>query len=168
MKYWIIADTHFGHYKMMDYCERPKNFEDIILKNLSKNINETDCLIHLGDVCIGEDSKWNSKLLVTASLLTGKTILVKGNHDSKSDSWYYQHGWDFVCETFTLNKYGYNILFSHIPQDGNFDINIHGHLHNVNRRKEVNIKLDKHILYAPEYENYRPITLKHIIERIQK
>jgi calcineurin-like phosphoesterase family protein len=49
MKYWVITDTHLGHGKMEEYCGRPKDFEDRILRNLTC-VQESDVLIHLGDV----------------------------------------------------------------------------------------------------------------------
>ena len=72
-----------------------------------------------------------------------KKILVKGNHDSKSNSWYLEHGWDFVCEEFKDTLYGKNILFSHYPKvwDGVYDLNIHGHFHNSDHRRHEEIFL---------------------------
>lgn len=36
MKIWLTTDTHFNHKKMIEYCGRPENFEEIIKKELLK------------------------------------------------------------------------------------------------------------------------------------
>ena len=132
MKIWLTTDTHFGHDKLVEFG-RPVDFEVRISRGLQQ-IPAGDMLIHLGDVNMGEDAVWHAHLM---SKLKGlKTILVKGNHDNKSDKWYYEHGWDFVCQNYTNFYKKKRILFSHRPQpDGKYDINIHGHFHDAEHRR---------------------------------
>ena len=179
MNYWIITDTHFGHKKMEEYCGRPSDFEKRIFQGLKK-IKPDDVVIHLGDFCIGEDSKWHD--LWNSALFSNKRILVKGNHDKKSNTWYYSHGWHAVVDSFNLNYNGKLITFSHIPIKGIQNINIHGHFHNnlhrlledkyvVEGEKERNDKdfplelYDKNIykLLAIEDTKYEPILLDNLI-----
>ncbi len=54
MKIYITTDTHFDHANMIKYCGRPENFNEIIWKGLEQ-IKNNDILIHLGDLCIGND-----------------------------------------------------------------------------------------------------------------
>ena len=166
MKTYIISDTHFNHNKpMIEWCGRPKDFNDILWKNLNL-IGDNDMLIHLGDICIGKDLETHDKL----SKFKFKKILVKGNHDRKSNNWYLEHGWDFVCEEFKDSFFGKNILFSHMPRvwDGVYDINIHGHFHNSDHRRHepelLKIENGYQKLYAPEYENYYPLNLEKFIK----
>ena len=165
MNYYIITDTHFGHKKMLEYCGRPENFEDIIKNNIRNIITQNDILIHLGDVCIGNDKKHNNFF----GNIGYKTILVKGNHDKKSTTWYMNNGWDFVCDRFDLVLGGKRISFSHKPieYDGMFDVNIHGHFHNSDYRKYeeslASVLTEKHKLLALEYVDYRPINLLKLI-----
>jgi calcineurin-like phosphoesterase family protein len=106
------------------------------------------------------------------SRVAGKKWLVKGNHDEKTNHWYLNHGWDFVCDHFSDVYFGKRILFSHEPQayDINlYDVNIHGHLHDNSRhgRPEdfcINGRICK--LVAIEYTNYQPVTLESSIYRI--
>ena len=63
MKYWVTTDTHFGHDKMMEYCGRPKGFEDLIFKYHSEIIKKDDVLVHLGDFCIYNDEKWHDEFI---------------------------------------------------------------------------------------------------------
>lgn len=178
---WIITDTHFGHDKMVEYCGRPKNHSDLILKNLAM-IQTGDILIHLGDFCIGNDELWHK--LFFEELSGVRKILVKGNHDRKSNNWYLTHGWDFVCDKFSDHFFGNYITFSHIPINGIQNINIHGHFHNTlhrlldkkfypgeeERNKEdfplENYNPKLHRLITIENTNYKPILLEQGLLKI--
>lgn len=166
--YWIISDTHFGHKKLVELANRPKNFEEKIIKNIIHCIKPNDICIHLGDICIGNDEYWNSYI---TSIIPCKKWLTIGNHDKKSINKYLDYGWKFVSESFSIELFGHNILFSHKPQlDNGYSINIHGHLHDDNHRyNEVKDVLnDKQFLIAMERTNYAPLNLKSIIENISK
>ena len=166
---YISTDTHFSHKKVIDFCDRPENYEELIWKGFQE-IPDGSVLIHLGDVCMGDDEEKHQKYI--APLTNIKKILVKGNHDHKSNSWYLRNGWDFVCRQFKDKYFGKYILFSHMPQkdDGWYDINIHGHFHNTDHRSHepelVAIKNDKQYLVAVEYTNYKPVRLETIINNI--
>lgn len=166
MNYWIISDTHFGHDKMQEFCGRPNGYEHIILESLHKTMSVSDTLIHLGDICIGQDAEWHERL----RKVFGRKWLVRGNHDSKSMSWYLDHGWDFVADSFTMDIYGGEILFSHVPKfDTGYMLNIHGHFHNSDHRRHepelVKIKNTRQVLVAIEYNNYQPYSLKTLVEK---
>ncbi len=161
MHYWLISDTHFGHDEMVEYCNRPKTFNEYLLASLSKDIGQDDVFIHLGDICIGRDEYWHSQLMDNCKAF--KKWLVLGNHDSKSISWYLNHGWDFVSYTINLKMFGKSILFSHRPKaDNGYDLNIHGHLHNQGHRDGEDIRNEKQILIAVENTGYRAVNLKTI------
>lgn len=162
MKVYVISDTHFGHDKIIEYCNRPKNHEDLLYDSMDR-IKSEDCLVHLGDVCIGDDAIEHEKI----SVISCHKVLVLGNHDTKSWSWYMEHGWDFVCESFKMEYCGKKICFSHKPQpwDGDWEINVHGHLHNLGHRDNEHKELKQwHRLYAPELMNYQPIELSKFIQ----
>lgn len=164
MNYWIIADTHFGHKKITECFGRPEGFEEKIFKNLNV-VQPKDTLIHLGDFCMSRDKYWHIGFITAAPY--GKHWLIKGNHDSKSYKWYLEKGWDFVAEQVLINMYGKRILFSHHPQpEGDYDINIHGHLHanEQHHHPELNTVIGPHNhLIAMEHE-YKPVTLRSIVE----
>ena len=163
---YLISDTHLGHKHMLEYCGRPKNFSELLIANLAR-LDATDTLIHLGDVCMGEDEEWH-KLMDKHIKCT--RILVRGNHDHKSSKWYYDHGWDFVCKQFKDKFFGKEVLFSHKPQvwDGEYEMNIHGHFHNSDHRRQepelLAIKNGYQKLIACEYTDYKPVLLRSVIE----
>lgn len=161
MNTWIITDTHFWHSKLTENGFRPEWFEDKILKKLSKHIKYWDTVIHLWDFCIWDDRFWHSNY---ASILKWvNCILVKGNHDKKSNQWYYDHGWDFVCEQFTDTFFGKLVTFSHIPISWIDHLNIHGHTHWNSHRDDDFIRNDNQIEVALELNGYRPVSIKSLL-----
>ena len=166
MKIYLTTDTHFGHYKLIEYG-RPKNFEELIWNGL-KNLPEDCLLIHLGDIGFTGSQEVHDKYIKP---LKCKKILVRGNHDHKSDSWYMRNGWDFVCNRFEARYFGKKILFSHIPvKDNNFyDLNIHGHFHNSDHHLEeafiVAVRNKKQRLISLERTNYQPVNLLDLINK---
>lgn len=160
MKYWIITDTHFNHERMKEFG-RPDDFEEKIASSL-KRLTEEDVLIHLGDVCIGKDEEVHNKYIIP---IKSKKWLIAGNHDKKSYSWYLEHGWDFVSESVLFYFRGKKILFTHAPApDGNYDINIHGHLHDGEHRPEYDGKKhEKQKLIALEKMGYRCFSIEEIL-----
>lgn len=166
MKIFAISDTHFNHQVLTERGFRPDGFGQKILNNLF--CSKGDILIHCGDFCIGND-KDNHRLFMFAACGFKKKILVRGNHDNKSDQWYYDNGWDFVCDTFTAKMFGQKIIFTHIPVEktAKFDFNIHGHLHGNNHRdKDFCASLydrEWHKDTAPECNDYWPVNIEKII-----
>ncbi len=160
MNYWVITDTHFGHHKMHDYCQRPEGFEAIILRRL-ECVRSDDVLIHLGDFCIYKDMEWHEDFMLACK---GRRWLVRGNHDNKSLGWYFGHGWDFVADEVSLDIFGKRVALSHKPITihDNFDLNIHGHHHNTGHHPEDETTA-KHRLLFIEHE-YAPVNLRRIVE----
>lgn len=163
---FIISDTHFHHAKLVEYQSRPENFDELIWNGLEKL--PKDCtLIHLGDICIGHDEEVHERL----KKLPYRKVLVLGNHDKKTNKWYLEHGWDFVCETFSGHYFGKYITFSHKPIEGIQNINIHGHLHNDNHRVQESAAFYKpklHKLLAIEHTLYQPVDLEAFIGQLER
>ena len=180
MKIHIISDTHFNHKNIAVYCDRPDDWQEQITNNLAL-LSDSDLLIHLGDVSLGNDTYWHEFITYGDH----KSWLVLGNHDNKSMNWYIQHGWDFVARNFTMYYFGIRILFSHRPYPfppmktvtrelrrevafseemvdiprSNFDINIAGHIHN-----RPDIQLEKwQKLFILENVGYKPVDLEEFL-----
>lgn len=147
---YLITDTHLGHTAIARYCNRPENFSDIILHNLKAVLKKEDTLIHLGDVA------FNSAYMEKFLSLPGTKILVKGNHDTKSASQYMAMGFSLCCQELVMELNGVRIIFTHAPKYGHsYDINIHGHHHDLHRE-------DFSRLYLPlciEQMGYKPLAL---------
>ncbi len=164
MAIYLTTDTHFNHKKILDYCSRPADYEQKLKREFC-GLNQNDTLIHLGDICIGNDEEVHETIIIP---MASKKILVRGNHDKKSNSWYLRNGWDFVCETFYNKYFGVNVLFSHRPRtwDGYFDVNIHGHLHDLSHRLDEKGGKLNHLI-SLEFYGYVPLSLRSILEPIK-
>ncbi len=164
MNYWLISDTHFSHRKLDEWGGRSGDWEEKIWKGIRSIPNE-DTLIHLGDICIGDDLAVHEKI----DALPMKKILVRGNHDKKSQSWYSEHGWDFVCDGLEIVFMGHYLHLTHRPArpQGNTTWNIHGHTHgNMHRSEEYNEFYSKqyHIDISPELVGYTPLRLDTLMK----
>jgi len=160
--YWLLPDTHFGHTKLVREGHRPQSYVEKILVQASRVVREGDVLIHLGDVCIGDDAFWSSEM---NSVLPGvKRWLIRGNHDNKSMGWYLDHGWDFVADAVIMDVFGARVALSHVPMATNstgYDINIHGHHHNTNHHPEDGEDPRRVCLFL-EHE-YAPFNMEKVV-----
>jgi calcineurin-like phosphoesterase family protein len=164
MKIFVTTDTHFGHHQLVsDFQARPEDFEIRIVYNWHRMIGQDDMVIHLGDLVVGKPVDWTS----IVPTLPGRKILVIGNHDKKTISWYLKNGIDFCCSSFMWEIFGLRILFSHEPIiDGIFDLNIHGHLHS---RQHRILKCDtQHYLLCLEQTSYQPRPLESLVKEWRK
>jgi len=142
MKTWIISDTHFGHNQLVYLGHRPEDYENLLLDNLSI-VGINDIIYHLGDFSFYNHAYWQEKFF--SHCVAKKKILILGNHDKQTKSWYYNHGWDHVCDEVTILAYGKKIILSHVPLV--YDkvhksdvVNVHGHIHNTNHKEAVIVK----------------------------
>lgn len=178
-KIWVIADTHFYHAALVDYCGRPPDFSERIIYHWRKMVLPDDLVYHLGDVYFGPKSKFRECI----TSLPGQKILIKGNHDRLKTSWYMDNGFVAVMDQATAiinikvrrgQMCGFRIIFSHRPvpipvveHDKYITFNIHGHFHNNKtikcERKLVDSLTDHHYLLAMEETGYKPILLQNML-----
>ena len=127
---YVIPDTHLGHENIKKYCNRPDGFEKIIEKNWNDIIDESDTVIHLGDIAMKSDIGDN--YVKRLGKWKGQKILVKGNHDKNPDEFYTNAGFTIVVNELAIRINDIKLLFTHRPKfDHDADINIHGHQHNL-------------------------------------
>lgn len=182
-KTWIIADTHFNHMKMCreDFCTRPRDFNQRIIRHWRAMVAPEDLIYHLGDFYLGN----RTGFVEYVDKLPGVKILIKGNHDREKDDWYLNRGFAAVMNFAAViartnvkeNKEHFlytRVLLSHRPMDIPVfkkykTINIHGHFHNNTHAKcsiepEVIAKLTSdHYLFSLEDTNYKPVLLNRAI-----
>lgn len=164
MNYWIISDTHFNHTKLEEWGDRSGDWQEKLWKSLEA-IPETDTLIHLGDICIGNDLEIHERI----KALKCRKVLVRGNHDKKSFNWYQNNGWDFVCDGLELIFQGRYLHLTHRPSrpQGNTTWNIHGHTHgNMHRSEEYTefYSSEYHIDISPELVGYSALRLDTLMK----
>lgn len=82
---YITSDTHYLHYKILEYCSRP--FKDVshmnehLIANWNSRVQEGDVVYHLGDFFMGNPINFE-KVLVRLNSYKN-IVLVAGNHDKK-------------------------------------------------------------------------------------
>ena len=113
--FYVISDTHFYHHKIAEYCDRPENWDDLIVSNWNEAINDSDVVLHLGDFAFGNQEMTQEKIRT----LNGEIILLKGNHDRHGNNWFIEAGISAVIKNpFIWQGNDNRILFSHVPQWG--------------------------------------------------
>jgi calcineurin-like phosphoesterase family protein len=84
MNIWVIADTHFGHSSIIEYCKRPfvtaNEMDEAMIANWNSVVRGGDVVYHLGDFAYGNHEKVKSY----RARLKGKIHLILGNHDYKN------------------------------------------------------------------------------------
>lgn len=154
MRYFLIADPHFGHEKIIQYCDRPfANTEEMhktIIRNWNNTVKKEDTVFVLGDYAFGRELA-----RTITPKLNGKKILIKGNHDRYPNRFYRDCGFDEVSAYPILFKF---CLLSHEPlqlSETTPYFNFYGHVHNDN--KYVDNETSKCV--SVERINYTPIFL---------
>lgn len=134
MKFFAIADLHFGHANIIKYCNRPyantDEMDRILIKNWNETVSNNDTVLVLGDVGFG------SKEYIASIIkqLNGKKILIMGNHDNWSEQTYKDMGFHTVSRFPILWNDFY--LLSHAPlilSETTPYFNLYGHVHNDSR-----------------------------------
>jgi calcineurin-like phosphoesterase family protein len=105
---WLTADTHFSHFNILAYCQRPycstHEMNVDITNKWNDLIQKEDIVYHLGDFSFGNPEKHLSKL-------NGKITLIYGNHDRKKYNKYFCE----VKQTQELIIGEFKCLLTHIP-----------------------------------------------------
>ena len=133
---YYIADTHFGHEKIIDYSGRPFDsvpaMDEAMRERWNENIREDDIVVIIGDLAYKSDDPF----AVLASL-KGKKYLVPGNHDKEIVSAAGKAGKTVTVtnELLTVLDHGVEILCCHYPLvewRGQYRNALHfyGHVHN--------------------------------------
>lgn len=169
MHYWLISDTHFNHARLDEWGSRPHGWQGRLWNGLAR-VPADDILIHLGDVCVGNDEAIHARL---TALPANRKILVLGNHCTKATDWYIDMGWSFACDGFEMGYMGHHILFTHRPQppSDRFTLNIHGHTHGDSHRgteHEAFYRSGYHLDISPELVGYEPLRLDTLIPAVSK
>lgn len=134
MTTFFTSDTHFGHARIIDLCDRPfkcvADMNENLVHNWNALVRPDDTVYHLGDVALGpiEDS------LGYIQRLNGFKILVVGNHDrmfppmakyrdDKIAQWedrYIKAGFDRIMDgdNSFFGKGEYHFELSHFPYSG--------------------------------------------------
>lgn len=169
-KLLFCADTHFGHGRIIAYCNRPFTTADEMNEQLIVNWNSivdpADSIWHLGDFCFGPLEQVKSVF----NRLNGQKHLILGNHDRLPARAYAEDiGFVTVHQSWRMKIGRHNVLLRHRPplQSEPWPKGIHiqlcGHIHDKPGWWENKVPRPRIYNISVEKTNYRPVSLEEIV-----
>jgi calcineurin-like phosphoesterase family protein len=168
-KIFYTSDHHFFHTNIIEYADRPfvtmdeMNREMVSRWNLK--VKPGDIVYHIGDFSFG--GRRDIKLI--CDMLHGTKILIKGNHDRHTNTFYRDVGFERVYKKHLpiSTQHMGDVLLSHRPiphkdrriLDG-YNWNFCGHGHNYYKMKGKQINL------CVEAWDYEPVTEIEILRSL--
>lgn len=161
---FFIADTHFFHAKIIQFCKRPyENVQQMnqdLINKWNAKIKSTDKVFMLGDFSLG--GRYQTEEI--AQQLNGNKTIILGNHDRLTNKAYLDMGFKEVYRYPILWNERY--LLSHVPlstvPEGFY--NIHGHFHN-NAGSNIVLTPPNYFCTSVEVINYEPICATEILKK---
>jgi len=122
---YLATDWHLWKRiaKNQPACKKRADFHTVI-NAIESTLKMGDLLIYLGDLVDGEFQD-KASLKNQLQEIVCKKVLVRGNNDLFDDAFYHSCGFSHVVDAFKWH----GILFSHMPQRHDCELNIHGHIH---------------------------------------
>lgn len=153
---YLTSDLHLGETKLRSRVRTQfttdREMAEHIRDNWNAKVHKNDIVYVIGDIGRREFIE------EFFPQLNGTKVLIAGNHDNYSKSFYSQY-FDYVYKKpFFLTD---RILLSHIPQpveDGK--INIHGHTH------EIYLDLPNYYNVGVELNDYTPVPMKKFYDAL--
>ena len=171
---YFTSDHHFGHYNIIQYCDRPFSSVDKMDRELIERWNDVvrpgDIVYHLGDFCL-RDEKYAQEVLTK---LNGRISLISNrfHHDKwmpKKESsiiTFSKTGDPVVIKPmiFEITYKGKVFVCSHFPLYSwpkmFYDsIHLHGHVHG----RPVVLASDRHIDVGVDSHEYSPMSADEIL-----
>lgn len=146
---WFTSDTHFGHSRVIEYCNRPFSSVDemdaAMVQLWNERVHPEDRVYHLGDFAFRGTDFISAKVRE----LNGRIVLVRGNHDQKTRGAYLKAGMEEVFNDWAVIDLGLpcgELLLRHRPdyEHVGFQVHLCGHVHEKWKRQGnvVNVGVD--------------------------
>jgi calcineurin-like phosphoesterase family protein len=168
MTIFFTADTHFGHGKIISYCNRPYATADEMDADLIRRWNEVvkpdDTVYHLGDLAFrNRESAFHQ--------LNGQKHLIIGNHDGRKVivlPWASQPVTELFLTIKDAEGIDRELFLYHYPVeewDGFYRgvIHLHGHVHGKQLHPCEKIRVDVGV----DRFNFTPVTIDQILESVK-
>ena len=162
-EYFFTADSHFGHAKIIEYCNRP--FKSIgehdyrLIQLWNGRITNDDIIFHLGDFCFKEEKEKNAQYYL--SQLNGQKIILRGNHDNNNSL-------KTCIEDIRIHLGGKNILLIHNPNESSYGFNLvlAGHVHQKWKFKTMTYEKYKWDVcnVGVDVWKFKPIIINEVLE----
>lgn len=165
MRDWVdrvthfTSDQHFWHGKIIEKCSRPFRDWDHMNEELVRRYNEVvpedGFVVWVGDTFFRQKRELVQPLL---SSLHGQKVLVRGNHDRKSSSWFVRMGFDSVHDRLDALWEDAHVVVQHHPELKAGGPVIHGHTHSTSRVSWAGVHV------GVDAWDYRPATRQQVVE----
>ena len=140
---FFTSDLHLGHKSIIKLCNRPfdsvEEMDETLIENWNKKVKKNDIVYVVGDfIWRGADvGKYVSRL-------SGKKILVAGNHDKWASGGLYARFFEKITKYEEVSLNGHQITLCHYPM-----------IEWKNSRKEGTSKLG-YLIYGHIHNNIKP------------
>ena len=172
---YFTSDLHLGHKNIVDLCKRPfanvDAMDAVLIDNWNRKVKKNDIVYLTGDVV------WDKKKVASyMEQLSGKKILVAGNHDS---TWIKREECKKYFEEIVLylevHLNGHPITMCHYPMlewkssreesKRKLGYLIHGHIHNRIADEYRQLFLQFNALNAGvDVNDFAPVTFDELVE----
>lgn len=163
-KVWFIADTHFFHQNVIEYCARPfKSVEEMnetLVNNWNSVVSNKDKVFMVGDFALGN----KKKIIEIGQRLNGRKTLILGNHDNEGKQVYYNAGFEYISRHPIIFQGSF--IVSHDPQfiqENGLYVNIFGHVHD---NPIYTSSSKRSFCVSVERINYTPVEFNTILKKI--
>jgi len=158
---FYLSDTHFGHAKIIQLCNRPfkdvDEMNDNLIENINNEVTDDDLVRFLGDFAWSDHEYFFSQL-------RGQWEFIRGNHDQGAENlgWLRKDDYREVQDgQFKLKLFHYPILEWNGFYKGHY--HFYGHVH-TNEMKEQPLNWRaRSFNVGVEMLDYRPQTAEQII-----
>ena len=169
---YFTADCHFGHNRIIQYCERPFSNVHIMDQVIFDRINETvgvdDTLYILGDFCF----RGKKPIEYRSRIMCQDVHICWGNHDKRNDYRDDLQGFSSVQEVKEIIYCNQRIYLSHYaarvwPASHKGSYMLYGHSHSKldsedkkSNRKTLDVGVDNTVNYNKPFG--KPFSFKEI------
>lgn len=158
---WVWSDQHFGHSKIIKYCQRPfasvDQMDAAFFARWEWNVNSGDTMIFVGDVAMKHGYGRHTQDRLRAMPGAVKHLVV-GNHDVGRGGKLLTSAFQ-PCALLLDTSADPPLIFTHVPLRSVPDgwVNVHGHTHNNEAPGD-----SPHINVCVEQLDYRPERLSRL------
>lgn len=161
---FVISDTHFNHWFMIESWLRGKEYQSKIINKWKEVVWVNDTIIHLWDVIFDRPSELTEIL----KDLPGYKIHVRGNHDKNTCKWYMEHWFNESHDEYYLYHSKWIVHCTHKPTLTNAQFNLCWHLHWYTnnksfRKKEKLLLTTKSRVISLEEQWYAPQNINDVL-----
>lgn len=166
---YFTSDLHLTHSKIIQYCNRPFSSIDEhdkqLIDNWNSRVNKKDTVYMLGDFGFSPSKSNVEYLQKLANKLTGRIILIRGNHDTNIDA---IKRFDAVKDIHVISYYKQKFIMCHYPlrswqfiNKGGIHLFAHCHSNMPPYYKSFDVGIDNiaKVFGTGKPEDYRPINI---------